>query len=177
MANEAFGRITLRTNVPFNNSNHEEYPVMVSFKKQLYYFAQMIGSALILKGLSLLCIFSPRCGNWFKRVFFITALCQDMQRKHIFSDMSIEQVNQTLLKLKQPDTLRTITPLIPLANIDWTTLSNYGLTPEIIHNKTELTSDELVVISELIANQVPRSLNYGKRAIQNDITRLFTQKK
>ena len=150
---------------------------MVSFKKQLYYFAQMLGSAIVLRGLAILCFFSPRCGNWFKRVFFITALCQDMQRKHIFRDISIEQVNQSLLKLKQPDTLRTITPLIPLTNIDLETLTKYGISPDILNEAHEFTSDELVIIGEVIASQVPRSLNYGKHAIQSDIMRLFAQKK
>lgn len=151
---------------------------MVSLKSRLNYLLGVIGASVFLKFLSLLTFLSPRCGNWFKRVFFIITLYNDLKRNELFKDLSLIQVNERLLRFKEPQLLDSATDIsrMPLVEYDWSFLEGLGLDVEQLMHVGDMSLHDARQIGVVLSTQVPAGLNYGSQAICADIVHLLSRK-
>lgn len=150
---------------------------MVSLKSRLNYLLSIIGASLFLRFLSLLTFLSPRCGNWFKRVFFIITLYNDLKRNELFKGLSLKQVNERLLRFKEPQLLDSATDIsrMPLVEYDWSFLEGLGIDVDSLMQVGEMSLHDARTIGEVLSTQVPSGLNYGSQAIREDIVRLLSR--
>lgn len=151
---------------------------MVSTKTKIRYAFDQVKTAIFLKILAILTFFSPRCGNWFKRVFFIITLYNDMQKNSIYEELTLQQVNDRLLQfrnmeLEQP-TVAVHLKQINYVKFDWSGVKDLGI--DCKNSKApDLSNTEIRELSDLLVKQTPASLNYGEDAMRMDITRMFNK--
>lgn len=149
------------------------------FRSQLSNLLRTLGVSLFLQFLSFFAILFPNCGNYLKRVFFITATYHELQRQAFFQGITLDKVNDKLLQIKKPLVLTNVSDITQddFIRYDLTGLNKEGVDIHRICSTGDICQAEALAIAESIARQTPTGLRYGKNAMVSDVTRLLGQTK
>lgn len=149
------------------------------FRSQLSNLLRTLGVSLFLQFLSFFAILFPNCGNYLKRVFFITATYHELQRQSFFQGITLDKVNDKLLQIKKPLVLTNVSEITQdhFIQYDLSELGGSGLDLQRICSTGDICQAEALAIAESIARQTPTGLRYGKSAMVSDLTRLLEQGK
>lgn len=147
-----------------------------SFKKSGN-IARAICCYLALKLLQLVGFFLPSWGAWTKRLFFILTTYHELQRHSLFANLPLERVNKRLLKIRQHAVLANVSEITQwnILHLDMDKIRNLGVDVNHIATGGHITARDIEIISKVIIDSTPPSLNYGKSAMYTDVLRLFCQ--
>lgn len=140
-------------------------------------FVKALLCYLMLKLLQLSGYILPSWGAWAKQKFFILTAYHELKRHSLLANLPLEQVNTRLLKIKQQAVLINVSEISQwnIIHLDLDKVRRSGVDIDGIMRGAKYTPRDLEVIANAIMDSTPRSLNYGKRAMFNDLQRMLCQ--
>lgn len=141
------------------------------------YCGSIIRSSFTIVLLKLVGVFTflmPETGIKVKQMLFIMTIVNELRRLSLFNNLTVEYVNQRLLRIKNPSVLLDIDDITHwgIIHLDLDQLEEHGIHLEHLMSNS-FNERELYDFSKYIVEVTPATLRYNKTAMMSDLQRLL----